>query len=137
MLGIGLTNLNAERSNNPGLDLGDSTSGWAFQLTAQKTSEKVRETLEAITEPQEATYKNIRILVIGEKQRTYTLDGEHFERFNFKQEMIWDFNDVCGRIMSLSMDNLVDLAKYISSETRRVRVELEIPDEEGRFPSMI
>jgi hypothetical protein len=27
---ICLSNLNAERLNNPGLDLGDETSGWAF-----------------------------------------------------------------------------------------------------------
>lgn len=31
VLGINLANLNAERSNNPGLDLGDSASGWGFR----------------------------------------------------------------------------------------------------------
>lgn len=108
-----------------------------FQVTAQRTSAKVRETLEAILPRQEASYSEIRILVIGEKQGSYTFDGEPFEHFRFTPDMVWDFTDVCSRTMSLSIDRLEDLARYISSETRRVRVELEIPDEEGRFPTSI
>ncbi|MGK2742431.1 SMEK domain-containing protein [Tepidicaulis sp. LMO-SS28] len=136
-LGLGLSNLNAEHSNNPGLDLGDATSGWAFQVTADKSSAKVTETLEKIDEKQRAKYPNIRILVIGEKQGSYTFRGEPFESFDFTPEMVWDFNDVCSRIMSLPIDALVGLADYVSRETRRVRIELEIPDEEGRFPTSI
>jgi hypothetical protein len=136
-LGLGLSNLNAKRSNNPGLDLGDATNGWAFQVTADKSGAKVKETLEKIDEDQRARYPNIRILVIGEKQSSYTFTGEPYESFGFKPEMVWDFNDVCSHIMSLSIDALVDLASYVSSETRRVRIELEIPDEEGRFPTSI
>lgn len=136
-LGIGLSNLNAEHSNNPGLDLGDATAGWAFQVTADKSGTKVKETLEKIDEGQRTKYLNIRILVIGEKQGSYTFTGEPYKSFGFTPEMVWDFNDVCSRIMSLSIDTLVDLASYISRETRRVRIELEIPDEEGRFPTSI
>lgn len=136
-LGLGLSNLNQEHSNNPGLDLGDVSSGWAFQVTADKSGAKVRETLEKIDANQRAKYPNIRILVIGEKQGSYTFTGEPYESFDFTPEMVWDFNDVCSRIMSLSIDTLVDLAGYVSRETRRVRIELEIPDEEGRFPTSI
>ncbi|MDY0885397.1 hypothetical protein ACFPL7_24150 [Dongia soli] len=39
--------------------------------------------------------------------------------------------------MSLQIDALADLARYVSSETRRVRIELEISDEEGKFPTSI
>ncbi|MFY0562250.1 SMEK domain-containing protein [Archangium lansingense] len=137
VLTLGLSNLNAQRSNNPGLDLGDATKGWAFQVTADKSGAKVKETLENIDEEQRARYPNIRILIIGEKQGTYTFTGEPYERFGFKPEMVWDFNDVCSHIMSLSIDALRDLAGYVSSETRRVRIELEIPDDEGRFPTSI
>jgi hypothetical protein len=136
-LGLGLSNLNAEHSNNPGLDLGDATSGWAFQVTADKSGAKVKETLEKIDATQRAKYPNIRVLVIGEKQGSYTFNGEPYASFSFTPEMVWDFNDVCGRIMSLSIDKLVDLQSYVSRETRRVRIELEIPDEEGRFPTSI
>ncbi|RKH05528.1 hypothetical protein D7V97_23815 [Corallococcus sp. CA053C] len=137
VLSLGLSNLNAEHLNNPGLDLGDATNGWAFQVTADKSGAKVKETLDTIKDDERAKYPNIRILIIGEKQGSYTFKGEPYERFGFKEEMVWDFNDVCSRIMTLSIDALVDLARYVSSETRRVKIELEIPDEEGRFPTSI
>lgn len=136
-LGLSLSNLNQEHSNNPGLDLGDASSGWAFQVTADKSGAKVKATLEKIDADQRAKYPNIRVLVIGEKQGSYTFTGEPYDSFDFKPEMVWDFNDVCSRIMALSIDTLVDLAGYVSRETRRVRIELEIPDEEGRFPTSI
>lgn len=136
-LGLNLVNLNAERSNNPGLDLGDAANGWAFQVTADKSSAKVKATLEKIGGEQRKTYPNCRILVVGEKQGSYSFVGEPYESFRFTPEMVWDFNDVCSRIMSLSIDTLSDLARYVSSETRRVRIELEVPDEEGRFPTNI
>lgn len=138
VLHLNLVNLNAERSNTPGLDLGDETSKWAFQVTTDKTGAKVRETLENITEEQREKYTQIRVLVIGEKQGTYTtFTGEPFTTFNFTPEMVWDFNDICSRIMTLSIDDLQDLANYVSSESRRVRIELEIPDENGNFPTNI
>ena len=136
-LGLGLSNLNAERSNNPGLDLGDATAGWAFQVTADKSGTKVKETLEKINATQQTKYPNIRVLVIGEKQGSYTFNGDPYDKFGFTPDMVWDFNDVCSRIMSLPIDTLVDLASYVSRETRRVRIELEIPDEDGKFPTGI
>jgi hypothetical protein len=136
-LTLGLSNLNEEHSNNPGLDLGDATAGWAFQVTADKSGNKVKETLASINDDQRAKYPNIRILVIGEKQGSYTFNGEPYTKFGFTPEMVWDFNDVCVRIMSLPIDTLVDLAGYVARETRRVRIELEIPDEDGKFPTSI
>jgi hypothetical protein len=123
--------------NAPGLDLGDGGKGWAFQVTADKTSAKVRDTLLAITPDQRAKYTELRILVIGEKQGSYSFEGEPFNGFGFTPDMVWDFNDVCSRIMPLPIDVIQELARYIESETRRVRIELEIPDEEGKFPTSI
>jgi len=138
VLHLNLTNLNAERSNNPGLDLGDVTSKWAFQVTANKSGAKVKETLEKIDDEQKAKYSNIRVLVIGEKQGSYsTFNEEPFLTFGFTPEMVWDFNDICSHIMSLSIDDIVDLANYVTRETRRVRIELEIPNEDGQFPTNI
>src|SRR4051812_30533745 len=64
---ISLTNLNAERSNAPGLDLGDAANKVAFQVTTQKTSAKINETLKKLTAEQIQTYPNVRILIIGTK----------------------------------------------------------------------
>lgn len=136
-LGLCLSNLNEEHSNNPGLDLGDASSGWAFQVTADKSLTKIRKTLENIDSEQRKKYSNIRVLVIGEKQGSYTFSGEPFQSFDFKPEMVWDFNDVCSRTMALPIDDLKDLANYVSQETQRVRIELEIPDEDGQFPTSI
>lgn len=136
-LALNLTNLNRDQSNNPGLDLGDAASGWAFQVTGDKSGAKVKATLEKISEEQRKTYPNIRMLVIGEKQGSYAFSGEPFDSYKFTSNMVWDFNDVCSRIMSLPIDTLADLAEYVSRETRRVRVELEVPDAEGNYPTSI
>lgn len=136
-LDLDLSNLNVEHSNNPGLDLGDPAKGWAFQVTVDKSSAKVKETLDKIDTAQRAKYPNIRVLVLGEKQGSYTFTGEPYASFGFTEAMVWDFDDVCIRIMSLKIQQLIDLAEYVSRESRRVRIELEIPDEHGNFSTSI
>jgi hypothetical protein len=51
VLDIRLVNLNASRSNEPGLDLGDAAEKTAFQTT----SAKVNDTLAKITDEQAAS----------------------------------------------------------------------------------
>ena len=48
LLDIRLQNLNNERSNAPGLDLGDPSKKIAFQITSQKTSAKINDTLKTV-----------------------------------------------------------------------------------------
>src|SRR4051794_38151208 len=60
-----LENLNDDRSNAPGLDLGDEANGVAFQITAERTSAKVNDTLAKLTAGQIATYPRIRVLMIA------------------------------------------------------------------------
>jgi hypothetical protein len=136
-LNANLTNLNSERQNNPGLDLGDPALGLAFQVTGDKSLAKIRATLETITDDQKLKFGQIRILVIGDKQGSYSLDTEPFTSMNFTADMIWDFNDICAKVMYLPIDDLVDLSDYISKETQRVRIELEIPDADGKFKTDI
>lgn len=38
LLKTNLTNLNADRSNEPGLDLGDESAGWGIQVTTKSSS---------------------------------------------------------------------------------------------------
>lgn len=47
--GLSLVNLNSSRNNEPGLDLGDETNSIAFQVTSQKTVQKINATLEKLT----------------------------------------------------------------------------------------
>lgn len=136
-LDLSLSNLNTERSNNPGLDLGDEVRGWAFQVTTDKSSAKVKKTLEKLSAEQRGKYPNIRIFVLGEKQGTYKFKGEPYESLGFKPEMVLDINDICRKIMSLEFHKLKDLAEYISAETRRVQIELAIPNKEDQFAGSI
>src|SRR5690554_3653690 len=51
-----LVNLNNERSNEPGIDLGDQRTKVAYQITSEKYSKKIKKTLKAITDEQKQTY---------------------------------------------------------------------------------
>lgn len=64
-----LKNLNTERSNNPGVDLADSSELIAFQITSTKSSEKVNKTLEKVVNSG-SQYNQIIILILQDKQNT-------------------------------------------------------------------
>lgn len=132
-----LRNLNEERSNFPGLDLGDETSGWAFQVTAERTSGKVNETLAKLTQEQLDAFPTIKVLILGSKQGSYTLDPDQCARIGFKEEDIWDIHVLCKRCMDLPVDVLQTLYNHVRAELARVRIELEIPDENGRFQTNV
>jgi hypothetical protein len=67
-----LRNLNSERKNFPGLDLGDDCSRLAFQITSDGDIEKVKETLQKIIKHEHyRRYDTIYIYVLGQKQNRY------------------------------------------------------------------
>jgi hypothetical protein len=133
--GINLVNLNSTRSNTPGLDLGDQAARIAYQVTSQKTSAKVNETLVKITEEQLDDYDDIRVLVIGTKQRSYTLDDAQCKRCGFSKEKIKDVIDLCKESMDLKLDDLQRLFELVKSQVVRVKIELETPAPDGTFPT--
>jgi hypothetical protein len=134
---LSLRNLNDERSNAPGLDLGDETNGMAFQITAERTSVKVNETLKKLTAEQIATYPKVRVLMIAGKQSSYTLDANQCTRVGFTMDDIWDVDVLCKRCMDIQIDVLQAVYDYIRTEIARVRIELEIPDSEGNYPTSL
>lgn len=135
--GLALVNLNKDSLNHPGLDLGDKAKRIAYQITADKSSNKMRETLKKVSVADKAAYDTIRVFVIGEKQSSYTLDDEPFTGFGFTKANIVDFDDLCAALMPLGLPALMSLARYVRDEMRRVIVELEIPDENGLTQSSI
>lgn len=138
LYGLALENLNEQRSNAPGLDLGDRTKGWAFQITSQRSTAKVNETLRALTDQQLQAYRgNIRILIAGRKQTRYRLGPELKRHAGFSDTDIWDLDDLCRRCMDLPLDTLQALYRHVQSEFARIKIELEVPDEEGHFPTSI
>ena len=102
-LSINLKNLNQGRKNSPGIDLGDETHGIAFQVTGNKDSSKVNDTLKKASS-QSITYPEIKILTLQNKQGSYSIDNKLAKPFNFSEEDIWDVNDVLNKVMYLEID---------------------------------
>ncbi|WP_373939057.1 SMEK domain-containing protein [Vibrio kanaloae] len=131
-----LTNLNNERSNEPGLDLGDRSKSVAVQVTSSRTSDKVNSTLEKVLN-REDKFDFIVLLIIGNKQVTYSLKDSLCKQTGFKESNIWDINDLCIKTLSLPLDRLQRLHEIVKSNLAKVTIELEIPDDEGNFLTTI
>lgn len=132
-----LINLNEDRSNNPGLDLGDEAAQVAFQITSSKSSEKVNETLRK-AKAQKDKFPTVYVLTLQGKQSSYALKEERTKVFNFKaEEHIWDVDDLLKRILGLPLDKLQELHVYITREVARVKIELEVPDQNGQYQTNI
>ena len=131
-----LQNLNKTRSNNPGLDLGDEKNKIAYQITSQKTSVKVNETLAAITEVQHALYERFIVFILGEKQTSYTLDAGLVAHFGFlKDQHIFDIDNLLRDIVLLDIEQLDRIYSLFLKEFRQVKIELEPLDDKGNFES--
>jgi hypothetical protein len=137
LLKLQLTNLNSDRHNVPGLDLGDAGAGRAFQITAQRSSAKINETLRKITDDQLKTYAEVQVLVVGRKQSSYTLDPTLSARVSFEEADIWDVDELCKLAMNLDLPDLQALYEHIRRETVKVKIELEVPDEDGKYPTTL
>ncbi|WP_353932867.1 SMEK domain-containing protein [Okeanomitos corallinicola TIOX110] len=137
LLDFHLENLNNERSNAPGLDLGDALNHIAFQITSQKKSDKINDTLNTVLEHNIQEYNDIYILIIGYKQKSYAEKKELWNKLNFKKENIWDINTICKEVIDLPLDKLQSIHQYIKKEVIRVKIELEIPNQDGEFATNI
>lgn len=136
--GYKLKNLNEDRSNNPGLDLGDEGAKIAFQVTSTKTSEKINKTLKKAA-GQVSKFPTIYVLILQDKQGSYeALDADLAEPFAFNaDDHILDIGDVLRTVLSLPIDRLQNLFDLVSKEVARVKIELEIPDKNGKYQTNI
>jgi hypothetical protein len=134
-----LDNLNDERSNNPGLDLGDEANGVAYQITSNKLTAKVNETLEAVCKDksQIEKYPTIFVFIVRPKQGKYTINKKFDNQINFKSENVVDVNDLLKDVLALQIEPLKALYDLVVREVARVKIELEIPDRNGKFNTNI
>ncbi len=133
-----LYNLNQNRINEPGIDLGDSKIGIAFQITSTKTSDKVSKTLDKVTTEQIQKYPTIKILIIGIKQTKYKIKDHLLKKTNFNTEKdILDINDLTKDIATLNIDKLDLLYTFFQRSFRELIIELEPMDVEGNFESSV
>jgi len=133
-----LRNLNKERSNAPGLDLGDKTSPRkiAFQVTSRADAAKVNKTLRTVTQADLDLYDEINVLVIGERQKTYSLDQKLVSRCNFSEMNIIGITELCREIMDLDITTIQAIHRKLVDEQRRIRIELE-PEINGKFATSV
>jgi hypothetical protein len=75
--------------------------------------------------------------MIAGKQSSYTLDAAQSARASFKKEDIWDIVDLGKLCMDLPVDVLQLLYNHVSSELARIKIELELPDAEGKYPTTL
>lgn len=135
---INLKNLNQEKSNYPGIDLGDQNARVAYQITTDKSTQKVKNTLNNILPKDKELYDDFYIFIIGEKQSQYTVDEALLRKNNFDiNKNIIDLNDVYKKALSLNLDDLEILYNLIRKDLLRVEAELEIPNANGSYENSI
>ena len=136
--GANLRNLNKDRSNAPGLDIGDTTSPRriAFQVTSQADASKINKTLRTVTDDDLNLYDEINMLIIGQRQKTYSLDKKLAKRCNFTERNIIGITELCREIMDLDMPTLQAVHRKLVDEQRRIRIELE-PQIDGKFATSV
>ncbi|WP_172823745.1 SMEK domain-containing protein [Paracoccus aminovorans] len=133
-----LVNLNEIRRNAPGLDLGDTTSTTkrAFQVTSQASSQKINDTLEAISDADAALYDEIYVLIIGEPQAKYSLNPAQVERVGFQHRSIIGMTELASRIIASEIDTIRSVYEKLRAELQRITVELEVAID-GKFETSL
>lgn len=136
IMGLNLVNLNDDKANSKGLDLADYTKKIGVQITSTTNITKVHSTLEKSVGylPEIDT---IYILMLDKRQGKYNLLEQWTKPFNFSDENILDFDSLTKLAISLPLNKLQELSELISREIVRVRMELEIPDSQGKYPTDI
>ncbi len=134
-LGASFRNLNATRSNEPGLDLGDESMAIGIQVTSSANTAKVNHTLEKITPEQASKYKKIVVLGLNKRQQTYALDPTLTAKYDFTVDDIWDLDSLARKALDLQIDDLQALYNLVRSNSARLKIELEVPDESGKYPT--
>ena len=116
--GYKLKNLNQASTTYPGLDLGDETAGIGVQVTSEKSSDKVEDTLtKVIRYKHYNTFGKIKILMLLGKQGSYTIgiDTSSFFNFDWKKDVI-DISDVLKDIQHLNVEKMKTIYEFLESE---------------------
>ncbi len=135
-----LENTNRERNNSAGIDLYDANSKIGIQITTVCTTQKVNDTLRKVeerkTNSEQFKIEALYVLVVGKKQGSYTLDPTLCQVLNFNEkENIWDIITLSQKLIGIKPDVLERIYQFVMRELTRVRIELELPNSNGEFPT--
>lgn len=122
-----MRNLNHLQMNFPGLDIGSESDGIAFQITSDKTSGKVNETLSTVLKFKHyAKFQKIKIFMLTGKQNKYSIsiDTNHHFLFNSDADIL-DFDDILKEIKNCTIERLSDIFNFVSMEFPEVLSNLK------------
>jgi hypothetical protein len=124
--GYQLKNLNETTENYPGIDLGDESNGIAYQITAEKTSNKVDETLATVLKYKHyKKFPNIQIFMLLGKQGSYTIKTQTEPHFKFTTETgLVDFDDLLIYIKDLPLGKLKEIINFLEGELPKTDSQL-------------
>jgi hypothetical protein len=116
--GYKLSNLNEDKSNFPGIDLGDKKLGIGVQVTSTKTSTKINDTLiKCCKHKCYKIYPRLKIFILTEKQGSYSISCEYKDKINFDIEKdILDFDSLYIKAMNLGVTKQKEIADYINQQ---------------------
>ncbi|QPB80731.1 hypothetical protein EHE21_15715 [Proteus sp. GOKU] len=126
-----LENLNVQKSNFKGLDLGDEKNSIGFQITTTNTKQKIEKTLGKITPEINKKFKEINIFIIGDKinHKKIKTNGITFS----DQDNILDIRWLQRKIINLDVRKIKKIYDIANEKTTIVLSELTLPDSNGNF----
>ena len=100
--------------NYPAIDLGDEKARISFQITNQKDSQKIKDTINKFIKYKlYEKYDRLIIFIIGEKA-DYTTIFNTQNHFSFDKERdIWDYNFICKEINKLDTPKLEEISTFL------------------------
>lgn len=117
VFGYQLHNLNTTEMNYTSIDLGDEKNKIAIQVTSEKTSTKIKETLRKFIEKGHyKKYKRLIIFIIGNKPN-FSATFETNGKIEFSKESdIWDIKYLISQIGGKDNYELSTIAEYMNSQ---------------------
>lgn len=116
--GFHLANLNEEKKNFPGIDLGDRERGIGVQVTAEKGSTKLNDTIQTmIGKKVYEEFPHLIFFILGRKQKKYTVtqEGQTFLDFDAEKDIL-DFGDIMEKCQTLELEDLKQAAEFLTGE---------------------
>lgn len=117
--GYELKNLNEEKNNYPGIDLGDEEAGLGIQVTETKTSAKVINSLDKVYNHEVyKKYPKFAMFILGDKQKTYSIDmGKYQGKIEFCPTTdIYDFQTLISSINEMNKEEMQNILDYLKME---------------------
>lgn len=114
-MGWNLINLNTDTCSFPGIDLGDKERHIGVQVTSTKTSKKITDSLDKVTNNKvDKDFNEIYFFILGKKQNSYSVDFSKYDTLDCSESNIWDISDIiswCAHYDAVHMEKIWNVIK--------------------------